>query len=179
MGLSAYALEASAERRRKVRANICSILGNSDVLCIQETKLNKNEGLSGQGALAGLKVDSVVYYSNLQRGSAGVATVIRRDFACKHLITRLALPPLLDGFALALRFVPIAQDAPAFTVVNCYLDSNSGYAAKGVQIKALMSIPNHAFSYFVAQWGLELHLVGGGHILKVRPPHHIFPRSVA
>ena len=157
MGLSAYALEASsAERRRKVRANICSILGNSDVLCIQETKLNKNEGLSGQGALTGLKVDSVVYYSNLQRGSAGVATVIRRDFACKHLITRLALPPLLDGFALALRFVPIAQDAPAFTVVNCYLDSNSGYAAKGVQIKALMSVPNHAFSYFVGDWNFTL-----------------------
>lgn len=119
MGLSAYSLEASASvRRNKVRANICSILDNSDILCIQETKLNENEGDAGQGALAGLRVDSVVYYSNRKRGSAGVATLIRRDFACKHLITRISLPPLLNGFALALRFVPIAQDAPAFTVVN-------------------------------------------------------------
>ena len=174
MGLSAYTLEVSSSvRRRKVRANICSILGNSDILCVQETKLNVNEGTSGQGALSGLKVDSEVYYSNLKRNSAGVATVIRRDFACKHLITRIALPPLLDGFALALKFVPIAQDAPSFIVVNCYLDSNSGYAAKGEQVKALMSIPIHTFSYFV--WGLELHPAGGRHILKVYPSHHILP----
>ena len=157
MGLSAYTLEVSSSvRRRKVRANICSILGNSDILCVQETKLNVNEGTSGQGALSGLKVDSEVYYSNLKRNSAGVATVIRRDFACKHLITRIALPPLLDGFALALKFVPIAQDAPSFIVVNCYLDSNSGYAAKGEQVKALMSIPIHTFSYFVGDWNFTL-----------------------
>ena len=157
MGLSAYALEASSsERRRKVRANICSILGNSDVLCIQETKLNEKEGSSGQGALSGLKVDSVVYYSNLKRGSAGVATVVRRDFASKHHITCIDLPPLLDGFALALRFVPIAQDAPAFTVVNCYLDSNSGYVVKGDQVEALMKIPVQAFSYFVGDWNFTL-----------------------
>ena len=79
-GMCAYTKDKNSKGKigaKRVKENLSHLLKRFDIICLQETKLNPNEGAVGKGVLGKyFAPSSVPFYSNLKAGKAGVGSEV-------------------------------------------------------------------------------------------------------
>ena len=112
-GFQAYGKVARTSQHTGKATNALSLSSKHDITLFQETNfLDREDNQLKKILPPGYKA----YYSCLNANAAGVATVVSPTLASSHTISKIPLPPLLQGYALCLRFT--ASDGLAFTVLN-------------------------------------------------------------
>jgi exonuclease III len=124
-------------RNKRVIRHITSLNNVSDITCLQETHTASGEchALSTQFGQTHL-----IFYNNLEKGRAGVITLVNRKFASGYDITQIPLDPCLDGRALILNFKSKLFPGVArasFSCVNLYLSAGNLPALRMLQLNSL------------------------------------------
>ena len=114
------------QRRVKVLACITRLLGRCDVLCLQESRLGKNDTSS----LSHYFPNHIVYYENDILGHGGVVTLVDRKFGARYDIEQIRLGGAAHGRILPLVFSlrnPLPSDpaTPPLCITNVYLTSSA------------------------------------------------------
>ena len=124
-------------RHKRVIRHVSSLTKSYDIICLQETQTAPEEcrALSTEFGQTHL-----IYYNNLEKGRAGVITLVNRKFASGFNIVQIPLDPCLAGRALILNFnskhFPGIARA-SFSCTNLYLSSGNHQALRMLQLDTL------------------------------------------
>jgi exonuclease III len=128
------------ERRLRLVACLRNIMKNRNFGLLQETKYAELENADLEKEFP----DFLFFRSNRRKGSAGVATMVRKSVQKKYEITILDSPEAAKGRVLALGFRSRDDKedvVTGFNLVNVYLTSGQGdMTAKAAQIGSLKGL---------------------------------------
>ena len=135
---SAHAVTTEGEeRRRRLVKSLRNVVRHRDFCLLQETKYGEREDADLEDEFP----DFRFFRSNLTKGSAGVATMVRKTVFAKFTVEEMELPVAAKGRVLVLEVRPkeCRGDAKAgFNLANVYFSSGQGdMVIKEGQIKTL------------------------------------------
>jgi ribonuclease HI/exonuclease III len=136
--LSQHAHDAKGAARRQRKLNhIDRLLGDCDILCLQETNLGKHDST----ALATHFNTHRPFHNNLCLGKAGTMVLVSAKVQKRYHIKPIPLPEAQDGRVQVIRFTSKAHPTitnAGFTLINVYLPANGLNASKIAHLSALL-----------------------------------------
>src|SRR5690606_32744424 len=125
----------AGNRRDLCLSALKDFLKETDIICVQETKLSDSEALA-LSSLPGCIID----YNNLSFGKAGTL-IIDTPGLCRFFVgSSVPLPAITKGYIQLRKYVPKDPARSPFQVFNFYLHSGGKFALNSTLLDSLMSV---------------------------------------